>query len=486
MKKFTRITAFLMTTVLAAGIVTSHGKSRAAVFDSLDSNTAVAGASAALRNYMESNEDYALRIAEALNPIMVISADTETVAGAATPEPETITNGETIYEQERVGVAAVGSMLNVRQAASTLSDVVEYLVRGDDIVVIGERYVNGNIWYKVRVGSTEGYVAGTYILFDQAADEFRAVVAEERKDPAEMPTDFILGDDISALPKDVQDTLRYYAKEISWVLREDYPAAAADTKYVNTYSVLVYLLELYQSVQDIANEYNLSATFTQADIDITAVELNRQKLSELTGNTESDFFDMISEEQKKADEAAAAAAAAQAAAEAAANEAEAERLRQEAAAAAAAAAAAQEAANKAAAQAAANAAAQAAAGAAEGSSNPTGRSLADFAASWVGKIHYGWGANQFYVGGYVDCSHFTYNVYLQFGLVGGYTTSTGQRSWGRPVAIEDIQPGDLVCYNGHVAIYYGNGMIVHAPAAGRDIEYGSMYLAPIVGVRRLY
>lgn len=478
MKKFTRITALVLAAVLAAGTVSSAKKTGAAGFDSLDANSAVAGASAALRNYMESNPDYAMRIAEALTPIMVIAADTETVAGVA-PEVQTTNSEEVIYDQERVGVAAVGSMLNVRQAASTMSDVVEYLVRGDDIVVTGERYVNGNIWYKVRVGSTEGYVAGTYILFDAAADEFRAIVAEERKDPAEMPADFALADDISGLPKDVQDTLKYYIKEISWVLREDYPTAAADTKYVNTYSVLVYLLELYQSVQDIADEYNLTNTFAQADIDITAVELNRQKLSELTGNSESDFFDLISEEQKAANEAAAAAAAAQAAAEAAANAAEAERLRQEAAAAQAAAQAAQEAANQAAAN-------QAAAGAAEGSNNPTGRGLADFAASWVGKIHYGWGANQFYQGGYVDCSHFTYNVYLQFGLVGGYATSTGQRSWGRPVSIEEIQPGDLVCYNGHVAIYYGNGMIVHAPAAGRDIEFGSLYLAPVVGVRRLY
>ncbi len=471
-----------MAALLAFGTITYSHESGAAAFDSLDANSAVAGASAALRNYMESNEDYAARIAQALNPIMVIAADTETVSGAETPQ--VATNEEVLYEQELVGVAGVGSMLNVRQAPSTLSDVVEYLVRGDDIVVVGERYVNGNLWYKVRVGTTEGYVAGTYILFDQAADEFRAIVAEERKDPAEMPTDFVLADDITGLSKDVQDTLNYYAKEISWVLREDYPAAAADTKYVNTYSVLVYLLELYQAVQDIATEYNLTNTFAQADTDITAVELNRQKLSELTGNSESDFFDMISEEQRAADEAAAAAAAAQAAAEAAANEAEAERLRQEAAAAAAAAAAAQEAANQAAAAAAAQQAAQAAAGAAEGT-NTVGRAIADFAATWVGKIHYGWGANQFYEGGYVDCSHFTYNVYLSYGLVGGYTTSTGQRSWGRAVALEDIQPGDLVCYNGHVAIYYGNGMIVHAPAAGRDIEFGSLYLAPIVCVRRL-
>ena len=92
----------------------------------------------------------------------------------------------------------------------------------------------------------------------------------------------------------------------------------------------------------------------------------------------------------------------------------------------------------------------------------------------------------FYEGGGVDCSHFTYNVYLHFGLVGGYVNSGGQTGWGRAVDISDIQPGDLVCYPGHVAIYYGNGQIVHAPAPGRYIEYGSLYVGTIVAIRRLY
>jgi cell wall-associated NlpC family hydrolase len=118
--------------------------------------------------------------------------------------------------------------------------------------------------------------------------------------------------------------------------------------------------------------------------------------------------------------------------------------------------------------------------------NPLGTSIAQFAASWVGRIPYLYGGNMFYEGGGVDCSHFTYHVYLQYGLVSGYTYSGGQRGWGYGVGLEDIQPGDLVCYDGHVAIYYGNGMVVHAPAPGRKIEIGSLYMAPVRAVRRLY
>ena len=115
-----------------------------------------------------------------------------------------------------------------------------------------------------------------------------------------------------------------------------------------------------------------------------------------------------------------------------------------------------------------------------------GAEIAAFAASWVGRINYVWGGNDFRDGGGVDCSHFTYNVYLHYGLTSYYTTSGGQRGWGYGVDISQIQPGDLVCYDGHVAIYYGNGTIVHAPAPGRMIEFGSLYVLPVVCVRRMY
>ena len=41
-------------------------------------------------------------------------------------------------------------------------------------------------------------------------------------------------------------------------------------------------------------------------------------------------------------------------------------------------------------------------------------------------------------------------------------TSYEQQNWGTEVSYADAQPGDLICYGGHVAIYMGNGQIVHA------------------------
>ena len=51
---------------------------------------------------------------------------------------------------------------------------------------------------------------------------------------------------------------------------------------------------------------------------------------------------------------------------------------------------------------------------------------------------------------------------------------------------DDIRVGDIVCYPGHVAIYFGNGLIVHEPNPNRFAEYGSMYVLDILTVRRFY
>mgnify|MGYP002232006220 CR=1 FL=1 len=79
-----------------------------------------------------------------------------------------------------------------------------------------------------------------------------------------------------------------------------------------------------------------------------------------------------------------------------------------------------------------------------------------------------------------DCSGFTQSVYAQF----GYSlprTSYEQQNWGTEVSYADAQPGDLICYGGHVAIYMGNNKIVHAsnsapyPRGGIKISNNARY-----------
>ena len=480
MKKFAGFTAVLLAMTVLFGSVSAA----ATDFDSLGSSTALAGSSYALQDFLDSNNDASHQIAEALYTLGKISG--EDAFSISLADTDSSVNGEEIeYLIPREGVAAVDAFLNVRVQPSTMTDIFEGIIRGGSVIVKGEWMVHGETWYKVLINDREGYVFGDFLLFDEEAEDFKAQVLEEAKEAAVLPDKFeIPEEDISDLPDDVKEELTTLAAGITYILSVDYPKAEEKEAYLDVYSILIYLLENYEQVIAIAEENGLAATKRAAELEVNNVELNRMKLSDRTGETDEELQqELMTETIRRQEEAAEAARKAEEARRAAEAAAEAERAAAEAAYQQQAQAA------QAAAQAAQNAQQQDiqdAMNAASAADPSMGGQIAAFASQWVGRIPYVWGGNAFYEGGGVDCSHFTYNVFKQFGLCSYYVNSYGQRSWGRAVDISQIQPGDLVCYEGHVAIYIGNGQIVHAPAPGRYIEYGSLYVKPVVGVRRMY
>lgn len=84
-----------------------------------------------------------------------------------------------------------------------------------------------------------------------------------------------------------------------------------------------------------------------------------------------------------------------------------------------------------------------------------------------------------------DCSGFVRGVYAHFG-VSLPRTSYSMRSVGYEVSYSDIQPGDIVCYAGHVGIYAGNGQIVNAIDESRGIGMSNAKYARIITIRRIF
>lgn len=116
------------------------------------------------------------------------------------------------------------------------------------------------------------------------------------------------------------------------------------------------------------------------------------------------------------------------------------------------------------------------------SSSGSGSSVVDYATQFVGNP-YVWGGTSLTNG--ADCSGFVQSVYANFG-VSLPRTSYEQQNAGTEVSYADAQPGDLICYGGHVAIYMGDGKIVHASNStdGIKISNDATYRT-ILSVRRL-
>ena len=115
------------------------------------------------------------------------------------------------------------------------------------------------------------------------------------------------------------------------------------------------------------------------------------------------------------------------------------------------------------------------------SGSDLGKKVAQFACQYIGNP-YVYGGTSLTNG--TDCSGFTYRVYQNF----GYTlprTSTEQRSSGTGVEYSEAQPGDLICYSGHVGIYIGDGKIVHASSSTTGIIVSKATYRPILAVRRI-
>ena len=117
------------------------------------------------------------------------------------------------------------------------------------------------------------------------------------------------------------------------------------------------------------------------------------------------------------------------------------------------------------------------------SGSEMGQAVAEYALQFVGNP-YVYGGTSLTKG--ADCSGFVMSVYANFGVSLPHSSAADRRQGYAVDGIANAQPGDLVCYSGHVALYIGNGQIVHAANSKKGIIVSNADYKKILAVRRIF
>ena len=85
-----------------------------------------------------------------------------------------------------------------------------------------------------------------------------------------------------------------------------------------------------------------------------------------------------------------------------------------------------------------------------------------------------------------DCSGFVMSVYANFGVKLPHSSAADRKQGYAVDGLNNAQPGDLICYSGHVALYIGNGQIVHAANSKKGIIVSKANYQKILAIRRIF
>ena len=359
-------------------------------------------------------------------------------------------------DKPQLAVAAPNIYLNIHTDASLGSDVIGKLYNNDVAKILQD---NGGDWVKIKSGKLVGYVLGEYLVRGEEAELLSELVkknvATVDQDSAEVEVRRYKSG------RSVVTTV-FPGEQI--VVEENMEEETDGWIEVSTENGRGYVR---------SEEINISDSYPVA-------ETTEEQQERLENATVKDIADNAQEKADKALEVAKAASAIAEEAVSLVEDEDAKPTKADEKAAETAKAVAEMA------QAAADHTQETADSAKEDMQkhgSETGEAVAQFALQFVGNP-YVWGGSSLTHG--TDCSGFTMSVYSNFG-VGLPHYDAAQRGYGIGIdSLSDARPGDLICFYGHVGIYIGDGMMVHASNARDGIKVSRADYRAIAAIRRIF
>lgn len=374
-------------------------------------------------------------VARMMEPEMVAEEAWETAEIAENELPQTAS------EFADIAVAQVNHYVNVRQEPDTESEILGKLYDKSAATVL-ETTENG--WYRITSGNVNGYVKAEYVV---VGDEELARSVGTRLATVTTTTLFVRTEPtteakvLTMLP-DGDDVVVTDESTEGW--------AKVSTADGDGYVALDYVT--------LSTEYIHAESKAEEEARLAREEAERQAAAR------------AAEEARKAREVEAARAAAEQ--EAARKAAEKQEVKKSGAGSSAAAGGSST-----------GSGSGSSAGQSAQTASSNGQAVVDYARQFLGKP-YVYGGNSLTNG--TDCSGFVKGVYAAFGI-NLPRTSSEQRSVGYAVSLSEIQPGDIVCYSGHVGIYAGNNTLIHASNEKTGITLTSpVTYRSVLAVRRIF